>query len=186
VKKMARVEFVCGARALRDYRLANNTAVAVARLLSTDRDSAPDLVKRAIKEIKSNKKRMRELVELAVIPEASGLLSNTAAAGDFKVVARVFEERDAEELRLLATKIVQSEPSVALLGSRDKTSARLVFARSAALAQDMGQLLSEACRLLGGRGGGRPEMAQGGGPVTERLDEAIRRAAERVKENATP
>ena len=184
VKKMARVEFVCGRRALRDYRLANNTAVTVARLFSTERDASPELVRRAIEESRSIKKRMRELSELAVIPEANSLLSASTPSGDFRIVEAVFEERDADELRLLAAKIVQTEPSVALLGSRDKTSARLVFARSGALAQNMGQLLSEACQMLGGRGGGRPELAQGGGPAIDRLEEAIRLAAERVRESA--
>ncbi|HYP28846.1 MAG TPA: DHHA1 domain-containing protein [Blastocatellia bacterium] len=181
VKKMARVEFVCGVRALREYRLANRTAVAVARLFSTERDAAPDLAKRALEENRSIKKRMRDLSQLAVIPEASGLLSNSAPAGGFKIVEALFEERDPDELRLLAAKLVELEPAVALIGSRDKTSARLVFARSATLPQNMGRLLSEACQLLGGRGGGRPELAQGGGPATEKLEEAVRAAAERVR-----
>src|SRR5439155_25104144 len=63
-KKMTRVEFVCGGRALADYRLANNTAFAVARLFSAERDSAPELVARAIQEHKSTKKRVRDLLEL--------------------------------------------------------------------------------------------------------------------------
>ncbi|HVG21721.1 MAG TPA: DHHA1 domain-containing protein, partial [Blastocatellia bacterium] len=58
---------------------------------------------------------------------------------------------------------------------------RLIFARSSSLTQNMGQLLSEACQLLGGRGGGKPDLAQGGGPAPEKLDEAIGIAAEKVK-----
>ncbi|HVF89569.1 MAG TPA: DHHA1 domain-containing protein [Blastocatellia bacterium] len=181
VKKMARVEFVCGARALKDYRLANNTALAVARLFSTERDATPELVKRALDENKSIRKRLRGLAELAVIPEAASMLSAATVTGDFKVVEAIFEERDADELRLLAAKLTQLEPSIALLGSRDGASARLVFARSAMLSQNMGELLSESCRLLGGRGGGRPDMAQGGGPAIEKLDEAIAVAAEKVR-----
>jgi alanyl-tRNA synthetase len=181
VKKMTRVEFVCGGRALKDYRLANRSAVSVARMFSTDRDSAPELVKRALEENKSLKKRTRELAELAVIPEAAGLLEGSATTGGLKVVEAIFEDRDAEELRLLASKIVRLEPSIAILGSRGKDSARLVFARSENLAQNMGELLSTACQMLGGRGGGRPELAQGGGPAVERLEDAIRQAADKVR-----
>src|SRR5215213_1823375 len=89
VKKMARVEFVCGARALKDYRLANNTALTVARLFSTERDATPELVKRALDENKSIRKRLRGLAELAVIPEASTLLSTAPATGDFKIVEAI-------------------------------------------------------------------------------------------------
>jgi alanyl-tRNA synthetase len=92
----------------------------------------------------------------------------------------VFSDRDADELRLLASRIVQSEPAVALLGARSDGAARLVFARSASLALNMGQLLSEACQLLGGRGGGKPELAQGGGPNAAAIEEALERAAQHL------
>ncbi len=179
-KKMTRVEFVCGGRALADYRLANSTAVAVARLFSAERDSSPELVARAIQENRSTKKRVRDLLELAMSAEASEMLAASAGPGGFKIVHAVFEGRDAEELRVLAAKIVQREPSVALLATKQAGAARLVFARSASLEQNMGLLLAEACETLGGRGGGKPELAQGAGPNVERTEEAITAAVEKI------
>ncbi|HEX8186358.1 MAG TPA: DHHA1 domain-containing protein [Blastocatellia bacterium] len=179
-KKMTRVEFVCGQRALADYRLANKTAVTTAQMFSAERDSAPDLVARAIQENKSLKRRVRELLELAMTAEASQLLDDATPAGGFKIVKALFDGREPEEVRLIASKIVQSEPAVALLEMRDAGAARLVFARSSSLTQNMGQLLSEACQMLGGRGGGKPDLAQGGGPAIEKLDEALNIAAEKV------
>ena len=180
-KKMTRVEFVCGGRALGEYRLANNTAFAVARLFSAERDSSPELVERALQEIKTLKRRARELLELAMTAEASEILSAAPAAEGFKIVRGVFDARDLEEVRMLASKIVQNQPSIALLATKDKDSARLIFARSTTLTQNMGQLLAEACETLGGRGGGKPELAQGGGPKVERVDEAISVAFQRVQ-----
>jgi alanyl-tRNA synthetase len=179
-KRMARVEFVCGRRALAEYRQANSTAVAVARLFSADRDATPELVERAINENKSLKKRIRELVEIAAVSEASRLLAEAPAAGGFKLVQAVFDDRELDELRVLASRIVEQDLAVALLGSGAGGAARLVFARSAGLHQNMGQLLAQACQIVGGRGGGRPELAQGGGPDVERLSEAIERAADTV------
>jgi alanyl-tRNA synthetase len=176
-KKMTRVEFVCGRRALSEYRQASSIASAVARVFSADRDAAPELASRAIEENKALKKRLRDLLELATSAEAAGLLAETEATNNFKIIRRAFDGRDVEEIRLLASKIVSLEHAVALLGTRDKSSARLVFARSASLAQEMGKLMAEACNLLGGRGGGRPEMAQGGGPMIEKLEEALSYAA---------
>jgi alanyl-tRNA synthetase len=179
-KKMTRVEFVCGHRALDEYRTTNKTALAVAQLFSAERDAAPELVTRAIQENKSLKKRIRELLEVAVTVEATQMLAYATPAGEFKLVCAAFDGRDLEEVRWLASKIVQAEPSVALLGVKEGSTARLVFARSASLNQNMGQLLAEACQLLGGRGGGRPELAQGGGPDATQLEAAINLAAEKL------
>jgi alanyl-tRNA synthetase len=42
-------------------------------------------------------------------------------------------------------------------------------------------LLAESSKLLGGRGGGKPELAQGGGPLADKIQEAIRLAAEKIQ-----
>ena len=70
---------------------------------------------------------------------------------------------------------------MALLGSRDKETARLVFARSADAPGDMNALMRDACTLLDGRGGGKPDLAQGGGKNVERLSEAIEMAAKQIQ-----
>jgi alanyl-tRNA synthetase len=176
-KKLTRVEFVCGHRALDEYRTTSKTALAVAQLLSAERDRTPELVARALQEIRSLKKRIRELLEVALTVEATEMLAAATQAGRFKLVRATFDGRDLEEVRMLASKITQAEPAVALLGTRDAGAARLVFARAASLDQNMGQLLAEACQLLGGRGGGKPELAQGGGPDAAKLEEAISLAA---------
>jgi len=179
-RKMTRVEFVCGVRALDDYRKANSSAVAVARLFSAERDAAPDLVRKALQENKSLKKRQRDLIDMATVVEAAAMLAGVEATGPFKLVHAIFDGRDIEELRVLASKIVSGETAIALLGARDEGAARIVFARSASLGQDMGRLLAEACQTLGGRGGGKPELAQGGGPQKDMLEAAIKTAAEKV------
>jgi alanyl-tRNA synthetase len=183
-KKMTRVEFVCGARALADYRRANQSAVAVARMFSAERDSAPDLVAKALLENKALRKRQRDLIEMATTAEASQMLAGCDGSRGFKLAQAVFDERDIEELRVLASKLVSGEPAIALLGTKDASAARMVFARSASLEQNLGQLLAESCRILDGRGGGRPELAQGGGPDKNRLEEAIKTAAEKILEGS--
>jgi alanyl-tRNA synthetase len=90
-----------------------------------------------------------------------------------QILARVFDGRDAESLKRLAQAVVAHTQTVALLGSRDGEHARLVFARSEDAAGDMSALMREACAELEGRGGGRPEMAQGGGRRVARLAEVI-------------
>jgi alanyl-tRNA synthetase len=180
-KKLTRVEFVCGFRALADYRLAHRTATSVARMFSVDRDSAADSVARALAENRLLKRRVRELSEVAAGAEAAELLAAAENLDTFKMVCRVFEGRDADELRMLAYRIVQTESSVALLGSDDGGTARVVFARSETVPHNMGEVLREACTILGGRGGGKAEIAQGGGPEISKLAAALEDAASRVR-----
>jgi len=181
VRKLTRVEFLCGMRALADYRLANNSAFAVARLFSCERDSSPDLAQRAVQENKDLKRQIRDLRELAMSAEASEILAAAPLNRGFKLIVAIFKLRDFEEVRILASKIVQREPSVALLATTDEKGARLVFARSASLTQDMGQLLAKACATLGGRGGGKPDLAQGGGPHVTKVEEVIQATIEMIE-----
>ena len=177
-KGLTRIEFVAGTRALADYRKANKTARDIAAMFSTGRDDAPQLAAQMVEENKDLHRRIRVLEEEAATVEAERLLS-TASDG---VVTQVFRERDVESLKKLAHALMANPGTVALLGSRDKDTARLVFARSADAPGDMSALMREACAMLDGRGGGRPEMAQGGGKRVEQLEETMRL----MKEKLTP
>ena len=172
-KGLTRIEFVAGMRALADYRKANKSAREMAALLSTGRDDAPQLAAQMVEENKELHRRIRALEEVAAEVEAEKLFAKAAGG----VVVEVFDGRDAESLKKLAHALIARPGTIALLGSREKDTARLVFARSADALGDMSLLMREACAMLDGRGGGRPELAQGGGKNVDRLHDALTRAA---------
>jgi alanyl-tRNA synthetase len=125
---------------------------------------------------------VRALEGVAAKVEAEELIKEAeAGAGGSRIVARVFDGRDAESLKLLASALASHAGAVALLGSRENDQARLVFARANDAAGDMNALLREACAMVEGRGGGRAEMAQGGGQGVARLGEAIEAAARSLR-----
>ena len=184
-KGLARLTFVAGGRALADYRRANRAARASAALFSVPRDETAEAVARLFEEHRQLQRRARALEEVAARAEARELAEEAgpATGAGPRVVARAFEGRDAEGLRRLALAVVAARTDVvALLGSRDAEGARLVFARGAGAPGDMNALVREACRLLEGRGGGRPDLAQGGGPRAGRLAEALDAAARTARE----
>ena len=74
-----------------------------------------------------------------------------------------FVDADAGAMRELASKLVEKERVVALLGVRNGASCAFVFGRSQDLTLDMGALLRTAAKVFGGKGGGKPDFAQGGG-----------------------
>src|SRR5215216_3470824 len=176
-KGLTRIEFVAGVRALADYRKANKSAREVAALFSTGRDDAPQLAAQVMEEHKELNRRIRALEDVAAEAEAEKLFA-TASDG---VVTRVFEGRDSEWLKKLAHALIAHPRMVALLASRDKETARLVFARSADASGDMSALMREACSMLDGRGGGRPDMAQGGGKNLGKLPDALTHALTLLK-----
>ncbi|HEY0080746.1 MAG TPA: DHHA1 domain-containing protein [Pyrinomonadaceae bacterium] len=195
-KGLTRIEFLAGGRVHADYVRANASARRVAALFSVGRDDAEASVARLLEDNKQLSRRVRALEEIAARVEAGELLAEAsranqtpahdelpaqaahASTAQTTLVARVFDGRDAESLKRLASAIVSNSHAVALLGSRDAEQARLVFARSADAPGDMNALMRQACAILEGRGGGRPDLAQGGGRRTEKLSDAIETAAQ--------
>ncbi|MET0622639.1 MAG: DHHA1 domain-containing protein [Pyrinomonadaceae bacterium] len=175
-KGLVRVTFAAGGRALADYRRANRSARAAAALFSVARDEAAGAAARLQEEHKQLLRRLRAAEETAARAEARELYEDEARAiaeGEPVVVARLFEGLDAEGLRRLAVAVATHARAVALLGSGEGGSARLVFARASDAPGDMNALMRAACQTLEGRGGGRPDLAQGGGPRVERLRAAL-------------
>jgi alanyl-tRNA synthetase len=181
-KGLTRIEFVAGMRALADYRRANTTARAVAALFSSARDDGPALAARMLEENKELHRRVRELEvraaeieadELLRVDESVSRLIEAANVSTPRIISRVYSNRSAESLKQLAHALISHENVVALLASQDEETARLVFARSNDAAGDMNALMREACTLLEGRGGGKPDFAQGGGKNVEKIQEAL-------------
>lgn len=178
-KGLTRIDFAAGTRALADYRTANRSAREVAALFSSGRDDIPQLTAHLLEEQKGLNRRIRVLEEMAAEVEASKLLATAQVIADgIHLVSQIFEAcdsrtqtHDAESLKRLAQALMANPSTIALLASRDKDSARLVFARSSDAAGDMNSLMREACTMLDGRGGGKPDLAQGGGKRIDRLEE---------------
>jgi len=175
-KKMTRVHFLCGVRALDDYRRVSRSVDAIARKFTVGREEVESSVARLLDENKRLTRRARELAGIAATVEAFELVEATEPVNGVRIVSRVFENRDIEELNLLAHRLVDGDNVVALLASKEIETARLIFARSANLSTDMSALMRAACERLGGRGGGKPDFAQGGGSKLSELDEALKEA----------
>jgi len=185
-KGLARIQFMAGVRVLADYRKANRTAAEVAELFSAGRDDSPELVAKLIDENKNLTRRVRELDEIASRVEAEELLRGSNATvneGSITVITKAFDDRSADSLKYLALALIAHPNVVAFLGSRDADTARLVFARSPQASGDMNALMRKACELIDGRGGGKAEMAQGGGKKVAALDEALQTAAKSLAQS---
>lgn len=174
-----RVDFACGGRALADFRWKNAAVNRLAAGLSVrDREMA-DTVERLLAEANESRRLLNFAREQLLDHEADALVAETA--GPPHLVVRSLGDRPAEEVRRLAQRLVGHPGVVALLGSARGGKANLIFARSSDLSNDMNALLKAACALMGGRGGGTPALAQGGGGDLAALDRALETAAGMLK-----
>ncbi|MDO5322611.1 MAG: DHHA1 domain-containing protein [Clostridia bacterium] len=166
-----RLSFVCGMRAYRDYRQNYNCAWAAANLMSTRPEKLPELLEGTLQRLKDAERELNRLRRERLLESVPVLLEHAETLpGGGKLVCRL-ADCDPADLKELASKLIEADGVVALLGAKNGEKCNFVFARSANVDLQMGRLLSEAAKPLGGKGGGRPDFAQGGGPA-EVLDVA--------------
>lgn len=156
-----RLEFKCGERALHDFQAKNEAINRLTAMLTVGYWELPETVARLQEQNRALQSELRAAREQLAVYEARSLLASASAQGAYRLVARAFA-RSADEVRLLAQALVAESGVIALLGATGE-KAQLIFARSADVSLDVVPLLKKALDQLGGRGGGRPNMAQGGG-----------------------
>ncbi len=183
-KAGTRVSFVCGHRALAAIARRQEVLDGLVGVLSAPLDDLVAAARKAREDLVEAERKGRALLERALEGEARRLLDEARAAspatGQPPVIVAAYEGWPPNDLRVLATRLVALAPCVALLGSRSD-KAHLVFAQSEGLPHDVPALLRAALEHLGGKGGGRGNMAQGGGERLDRLDEALARSADAVR-----
>ncbi len=175
-----RVAFVCGQRALHDYRLKNSIVNQLSAELTTGVGEVVENVLRFKEETKENRRQLKKQQEQLLYFEAAELLKTGKKVGETAVITHVFtsEESDPGQLRILANHLTQNGQVVALLGLAGEKS-QLLFCRSQDAPGEMNQLIKPALQILGSAaGGGTAVMAQGGGPSTDaaRVQQAIEKA----------
>jgi alanyl-tRNA synthetase len=178
-----RVEFVCGWRAVRDYRWKTTMVNELALAFSVKDREMATAVQRLMQEAADSRRELQRLREELLTGEAARLLAAGTVWHDNLIVRQAFAERDVPEVRKLASLLVAQPRTVALLGiagtpprsggTEYRQQARLIFARSTDVPYDMAALLKNTCQAFGGSGGGQPHLAQGGGFPGEQLTAAL-------------
>jgi alanyl-tRNA synthetase len=175
-----RVTFACGGRALRLFRTYRDSVSGSIRALSVLPEELPSAIERVQNESKELRRTVKTLQESLASHEAARIVANAAVVGGSRVVVQAVEGWDAQGLKAIATSATGHDAVVVALFSAT-TPAVAVIIRSRDGSVDSNAVLKELVQQFGGRGGGKPDMAQGGGleATPERIVEAARRAIER-------
>ncbi|MEO6577681.1 MAG: DHHA1 domain-containing protein, partial [Candidatus Limnocylindria bacterium] len=178
---LRRIEAVTGEAAEELVATRLEALRATAQLLGEREENVPRRVEALLG-------RLREAERAAKAPRAAGARLDAAVAlhgaqdaGNAKVVVQAFPGADATALRGLADDLRGMTGRFVLVasGAADDRPALLVAASRDLTAEgfDSGAVIRGASSLIGGGGGGRPDLAQAGGRDASRLEEALREAA---------
>ncbi|MBX3005867.1 MAG: alanine--tRNA ligase [Anaerolineales bacterium] len=176
-----RIEAVTGREAYALAKARNAALQEAARTLKTTPDEVPAKTAALQSELSQLSKELAAARRAQAQESLGDLLTNVPQVSGVPVLAAAVPGADADALRALADKFRQQHASgVALLAAVSDSSVTLI----AAVTKDLvarglqaGELAKQAAAVLDGRGGGKPELAQGGGTDNGKLDEALAVAA---------
>jgi alanyl-tRNA synthetase len=161
----SRIEFLCGGRALQRFRVWRAALSAMQKHLSVPPIDMAPAIERMQEDAKAVQRSVRGFQEKLAIHEAQALL-----AGGGRLIAKVVEGWDAQGLKAIALAATAAQPDVLIALFTSASPAQVVVARGANSSADAAALLKQLTAAFGGKGGGKPDLAQGGGlnaPATE-------------------
>ena len=170
----SRVEFVCGARAVRALALAGERLAKAAEALRCAPAEVPAAAARLAEEAQARRKDAEKLSVALAAGEAERLAAGTP--GPVRAVLVPPAPGAPPYLKAVAAALA-AKGRIALLGAVEDGRAHLAFARPKGQGPHLGELLRGAAAALGGKGGGAPDAAQGSGPDVAKLEAALDAAA---------
>ena len=156
-----RVEFFCGGRALGKFRSMRDVLAGAVRVLSVLPEELPPALEKLQAESRERQKTLASLQRRLATYHAAELTAAAEQTPAGKLVARAVDA-DADGLKSLASMITAAPGHIALLVSTG-SPALVVVARSQDMAVPANRIIKTLTEKFGGRGGGRPDLAQAGG-----------------------
>ncbi|MFZ3281722.1 alanine--tRNA ligase [Pseudomonas sp.] len=171
-----RIEAVTGAAALAYLNAAEEQLKEAASLVKGSRDNLIDKLSAVLERNRQLEKQLEQLQAKAASAAGDDLSSSALDVKGVKVLAARLDGQDAKALLALVDQLKNKlGRAVILLGSVHEEKVVLVAGVTKDLTGQLkaGDLMKQAAAAVGGKGGGRPDMAQGGGVDAGALDGAL-------------
>jgi alanyl-tRNA synthetase len=162
-----RIEFVAGNRALKTFQRDHDLLGKLGRLYSAPPDVIPDVAEKTVQERVALARENDALRDQLLEQEAKELLAHAVKTSYAMTVRGIYEKRSLEAIKTLTQKLTARPGTLTILALAD--ARQVVVARSRDLAGNCNDAVKEAVSKLGGKGGGKPELAQAGGFAAESL-----------------
>jgi alanyl-tRNA synthetase len=168
-----RIEFAAGEAAVRACQERDDLLAEAANVLRVPADQLPKTASRFFEEWKDQQKEIERLKEELAWARLKSLSAEAQEINGIKVVVQRMGHADTDEL-LKAAALLAEQDCVALLGSETGKLVAAVGKSGLEKGIKAGNIIKAAAKELGGGGGGKPELAQGGGPNVSKLNEALK------------
>jgi alanyl-tRNA synthetase len=180
-----RIEALAGGLAFEHVQAAARREKEIGALLNAAGDEVVSKLQNLLKTNKSLEKKIAGLSTRLASSDLQSILANAQNIDGIQVVAARIPLDNPKTLREVGDKVRDNMGSgIALLGGDNNGKAALLAVVSKDLTGKVkaGDLINRVAKTVGGKGGGRPDMAQAGGPMVDRLNEAIDSVPEVVRE----
>ncbi|MHC1596382.1 MAG: alanine--tRNA ligase [Candidatus Syntropharchaeales archaeon] len=167
-----RIEFAAGEAAIRSIQEEEGLLLDTAGILRVPPDQLPKTASRFFEEWKELGKENERLKEALAEARVERFISGSKRIGDLNVVARVIEGVDREELLKIGMLISEKGLYGILIGVLDDEASVVVTVPDGGRVK-AGDIAREISKVLGGGGGGKANLGQGGGKRVDKVEEAV-------------
>lgn len=171
-----RIEGLAGRRAYHEVRNEEKSLQEIAQMLKASDPDIVGRVERLMNQLRDAEKELDRLKHKMQSSQAGDIIGEAKEIQGVKVLARRVENMDQKDLRDFGDKLRDKLGSgILALGSTkdDKVSLIVMVSKDLTQKYHAGNIIKELAPILGGTGGGKPDMAQAGGKDPGRLDAAL-------------
>lgn len=179
-----RIEFSAGVAAIEATQSNDNLLKESAGIFKVDPQQLPKTCDRFFSEWKSFKNEISRLKGEMATLKMQTIMGKAETIGDLKVLEDMIDA-DMNEMQKMALDLTDDdgEFDIVILGNLDGKIVGTSSKEAIESGVKINEIIKEAAGILGGGGGGRPNLAQGAGPKAKNMREALDFALEQLKAN---
>ncbi|MRJ45437.1 alanine--tRNA ligase [Idiomarina loihiensis] len=171
-----RIEVVTGEAAVRYTQQQQSVLQQIAGELKTEPSSVADKVQQLQHKFRELERKNEQLQQKLAQQAGGGLIAQAVDINGVKAIIAELDQADPKSLRGLVDDLKnQMGSGIVLLGTANGDKVSLIAGVTTDLTSKVkaGDIVNQAANVVGGKGGGRPDMAQAGGSLPEQLNEAL-------------
>jgi len=181
-----RIEAVTGERAVDYVEDKEKLLTRLSDMLNSEPDKLINRLSQLQEEKKELEKEITSLKDRLAVFRSQALIETIEQVEKIPLLTAELQDLDAEALRTLGDQLkMKIESGIIILASSHQKKVLFLAMVTEDLVEKgfhAGEIIGEAARITGGGGGGRPDMAQAGGTDPDKIDQALNRVKEIIKE----